>query len=218
MSVIDSAGTRQPVRFNFTRSDQNTWMVSATYKGTSGTTTTTPTTMNFNTSGQLTSPTSPISFSLTFSSSTASFTLDVANMTQYAADFLALSQNSNGFEKSNLERLYWDEKGYLNGAFTNNNSRRLYQAPLANFVSPNNLRELSGMVFEETDLSGSATVKAADASGRAGFSPGAIEQSNVDIAEEFTRMIQAQAVYNANSVAFRTNDELTITARDLAKA
>ena len=45
-----------------------------------------------------------------------------------------------------------------------------------------------------------------------------VPYTNVEIADEFSRMIQTQAVYNANALAFRTNDELTITARDLARA
>ncbi|MBM3565050.1 MAG: flagellar hook-basal body complex protein [Alphaproteobacteria bacterium] len=234
MSVVDSAGARKPIRFNFTRSGQNTWQISATTQtATSTNTTTAATTLTFSQKGVLTAPTSSINFSVSFNGgSTATFALDVSAMTQYDSDFLTLFQNSNGFEKSDLEQLYWDDKGYLNGEFVSSNSRRLYRVPLANFVSPNNLETLNGMVFRETQFSGAATVKPVDGGGIAAtsstpgnrlgdsgatFAPGAIEQSNVDIAEEFTRMIQTQAAYNANSVAFRTNDELTMTARDLFK-
>ena len=151
----------------------------------------------------------------TFVAAKGTFDLDLTNTSQYDTGFLSMFQDTDGFERSELERLSWDEKGYLVGSFSNDNSRRLYRVPLANFVSPDTLHMKNGMVFEETAESGPPKIEAADVSGRAGFSPGAIEQSNVDIAEEFTRMIMTQAAYNANSVAFKTNDELTVTARDL---
>jgi hypothetical protein len=134
----------------------------------------------------------------------------------YAA-FLAAMQDTNGFEKSDLMRTTWDDQGFLVGHFTNDNSRKLYQVPLANFISPNSLHMKSGMLFEQTAESGAPTVQGVGASERAVFAPAAIEQSNVDVAQEFSRMIMTQAAYNASSVSFRTVDEMTMTARDLAK-
>ncbi len=228
VGVVDSTGKLQSVRFNFTRSALNTWQISASTSGG----TSAATTIAFNSAGGFTSITggttdaatkrttytfSNLSFTGT-PATTATFKLDVTDFSQFDSGFIALTQNTNGFEKSALDRLTWDEQGYLVGGFTNDNSRRLYQVPLANFVSPDNLAMKNGMVFEQTEKSGFPQIEGAQASGRAGFSPATIEQSNVDIAEEFTRMIMTQAAYNANSVAFRTNDELTMTARDLAKA
>ena len=223
--VVNTPFTRTQAATNIGGGAANTKAVATTTANTPNYTTTATTTIPFtNTgfagtaSGSTVTPPNAISYALTFSGgSTVSFNLDVAAMTQFDSGFLALTQTTNGFEKSSLERLSWDEKGYLIGGFTNDNSRRLYRVPLANFVSPNNLEMLSGMVFRETEKSGPPKIEAADVSGRAGFSPGAIEQSNVDIAEEFTRMIMTQAAYNASSVAFRTNDEMTMTARDLFK-
>ena len=164
------------------------------------------------------SPT-PIAFALTFNGgTTGNFNLDLATTTQFDTGFVALNQNVNGFEKSQLRSLSWDQDGFLVGSFNNDNSRRLYKVPLANFVSPNNLTMRNGMVFEESADSGPPTIADAKVSGRASFAAGAIESSNVDIAQEFTRMIQTQAIYNANALAFRTNDEMTVTARDLSRA
>ena len=158
-------------------------------------------------------------FDLTFNGgSTATFDFDVTNITQFDTGFVAISQNINGFEASDLRSLTWDQDGFLIGTFNSESSRRLYKVPLANFVSPNNLTMKNGMVFAESALSGAATIEDPKVSGRASFSAGAIESSNVDIAQEFTRMIQTQAVYNANALAFRTNDEMTVTARDLTRA
>ena len=191
------------------------------------TTTTAAATMVFSGKGALSTITNGVvtagrtlyNLALTFNGgTTATFDLDVTDLTQYDAGFVASSQNVNGFEKSQLRGLSWDQDGFLVGAFNNDNSRRLYKVPLANFLSPNNLTMRNGMVFEESPDSGAPTIADAKVSGRASFSPGAIESSNVDIAQEFTRMIQTQAIYNANALAFRTNDEMTVTARDLTRA
>jgi flagellar hook protein FlgE len=157
ISVIDSAGNRKPARLNFTRSALNTWQVSATYGSPS--TTTAATTLSFNGKGVLTSPTSAIAFTLNFGSTTASFNLDLSTTTQFDTDFVALNQNSDGFEKSNLSGFSWDQDGYLVGNFSNGNSRRLYKLPLAYFTSPNNLTMRNGMVFEESSESGAPRIE-----------------------------------------------------------
>lgn len=216
ISVVDSAGNRKAARLNFTRSAANTWEMSATYG--SPATTTATTTLTFNGKGVLTSPTAAIALSLNFGTTTASFNLDLSTSTQFDTGFTALSQNADGFDKSNLNGLSWDQDGYLVGDFSNGNSRRLYKLPLAYFTSPNNLVMRNGMVFEQSELSGTPRIEDPNANGKALFAAGAVESSNVDLAGEFSRMIQTQAVYNANALAFRTNDELTTTIRDLVRA
>jgi flagellar hook protein FlgE len=46
---------------------------------------------------------------------------------------------------------------------------------------------------------------------------GALERSNVDLPQEFTRMLVTQKAYNASATAFRTTDEMTTIARDLKR-
>jgi len=49
---------------------------------------------------------------------------------------------------------------------------------------------------------------AAGEGGRAFISSGALEQSNVDIADQFVRMIAAQRNFQANSKTITTADQL----------
>ena len=44
-----------------------------------------------------------------------------------------------------------------------------------------------------------------------------IELSNVDLATQFTKMIQVQQAYNSSATVFKTVDELITTARDLKR-
>jgi flagellar hook protein FlgE len=52
---------------------------------------------------------------------------------------------------------------------------------------------------------------------RGEISPQTLEKSNVDLAREFTRMMLTQNAYNSSATAFRTIDEMTEVARDLAR-
>lgn len=172
----------------------------------------------FNGTGQLTTPAAgtPITFAMTFADGgTATVAFDIDSFTQFASGFLPQSYDSNGFEKSNLSRLQFDQAGHVVGSFGGLNNRNLYKIPVAIFINPNGLEHKTGNVFAETIQSGSASIFAADQTGQADFVPATRELSNVDIADEFTRMIQTQAAYNANATAFRTADEMTVVARDL---
>ena len=75
----------------------------------------------------------------------------------------------------------------------------------------------NGQTFLETPDSGTALVQAIDVSGRASLMVNAREQSNVDLAQEFTRMMLTQQAYNSSATVFRTVDEMTVVARDLKR-
>jgi len=47
------------------------------------------------------------------------------------------------------------------------------------------------------------------------MSPNTLELSNVDLATQFTQMIQVQQAYNSSATVFKTADEMLLVARDL---
>jgi flagellar hook protein FlgE len=181
------------------------------------TVTTAASTLTFNSKGTFTTTPTPLNFSIsTFpGGGAATFTVDVSRVTQFSGGFLPNFIDTNGFAKSNLTGLHWESDGRLVGVFDNEFDRALYKIPVAIFPSPNNLEAKSGNVFAETQASGTSTVTAVDATGAAEFAPSTVELSNVALEDQFTRMIQAQAVYNASATAFKTVDEMTVVARDL---
>ncbi len=86
---------------------------------------------------------------------------------------------------------------------------------LATFANPGGLLAVGQNLFQPTAASGDAQV-AADAEG--GFlQAGVLEGSNVDLADQMTRLIQAQRAYQANLKAFQTWDELLSQANDLRR-
>lgn len=195
----------------------NTATAANTTANVTSTVTTATSTLAFNSKGTFTTTPTPLNFSIsTFpGGGAATFTLDYSRVTQFSGGFLPNFIDTNGFAKSNLSGLHWEADGRLIGTFDNEFDRALYKIPVATFPSPNNLEAKNGMVFSETQASGTSTVTAVDATGGAEFAPGTVELSNVALEDQFARMIQAQAVYNASATAFKTVDEMTVVARDL---
>jgi flagellar hook protein FlgE len=79
---------------------------------------------------------------------------------------------------------------------------------LANFNNPRGLVKLGGNRFSESASAGIANVGVAGTGGRGSLIGSSLEQSNVDMAQEFTQMILAQRGYQANSKSITTADQI----------
>ena len=82
------------------------------------------------------------------------------------------------------------------------------QIQLAKFPNDAGLQRMSGNKFQESQNSGAPTVLAPGVSGAGLITPGAVEMSNVDLAQEFTNMITAQRGFQANSRVISAADEM----------
>lgn len=147
----------------------------------------------------------------------APLTLDLSLMTQFDGDFTAFSFERNGFAKATIVSLSFDGVGHISGNFDDATNRRIYKVPFAVFSNPNGLEMKSGNVFAETPNSGTARIEDASSDGFARFQVNTRDLGNVNLVDEFSRMIQVQNAYNSSATAFRTVDEMLVTARDLAR-
>jgi len=174
-------------------------------------------TISFSQQGVLSSTSaSTVNLAMTFADgATSTLAVDVSGLTQYASAFLPQSFTHDGLASANMTRVQFDAAGRMVGTFTDSTQRQVYKVPLINFANPDGLEMKNGMVFAETELSGTPTAFAADISGLANFTPNAIELSNVDLASQFSQMIMVQNAYNTNATVFKTVDEMTMVARDL---
>ena len=148
---------------------------------------------------------------------TSDFTLDVSDFSQFAADFVPFDYSHDGFPSGNLESVAFDAGGHVLGRFDNGMEQRLYKLALADFVNADALYALSGNVYAASANSGAATLAGAAEGSNGALVTSAQELSNVDIADEFTRMIKTQHAYNASATAFRTADEMTQEAGELKR-
>jgi flagellar hook protein FlgE len=79
---------------------------------------------------------------------------------------------------------------------------------LAKFVDEQKLKKEGGNLFSETRESGVAIVNQPGSNGLGTISPNSLEQSNVDIASEFVKMITSQRGFQANSKIITTVDQM----------
>jgi flagellar hook protein FlgE len=114
----------------------------------------------------------------------------------------------NGAGVGELNGVSIDEEGYVTGTFSNGEQRRLYRLPIATFPSPGALSARSGNVYAQTDASGDVNMSVAGTGGAGTIAPSALEAANVDLADDFTRMIVTQRAYSANAKVITTTDEM----------
>ena len=95
------------------------------------------------------------------------------------------------------------------GSYTNGRTRAIGQLALADLRQPRGPREGRRLHrLPPTVNSGLPQVGIADTGGRGIIAGGAVEMSNVDLAQEFTNLIIAQRGFQANSRVITTSDEM----------
>ena len=135
--------------------------------------------------------------------------ININGLTQFAGLYNVSVANQNGAELGLKTGLEIDREGYVNARFSNGTLSRLYKLPIVTFPSATNLQEISATSYVESAESGSPLLQEAGVS-QAGFlETTAIEQSNVDLADEFTRLIVTQRAYSANTRVVNTVDQMT---------
>lgn len=158
---------------------------------------------NFNPAGAI----SPQTLSFNFGDDTGSGGTGLGGLTQFASRSEITFQNQDGYAAGALANIQVDGEGRIVGSFSNGQIRNLGQVAIVNFPAQGELRRVGGTLFEQTVDSGQPIVGTAGAGGREIVS-GALEQSNVDLAQEFVRMIAAQRGFQANSKTISTADQL----------
>ncbi len=88
---------------------------------------------------------------------------------------------------------------------------------LARFTNPAGLHSLGKNLYQTTAASGDATTGTAGLDGFGTILQGALEGSNVNIAEEMVNMIVAQRAYELNSKAIQTSDDMLSIANNLKR-
>jgi len=94
------------------------------------------------------------------------------------------------------------------GVFSNGNSRTLAQLMVATFPNLNGLISVGDNMFTAYANSGDPRIGQLGEETSTTVQSGALEQSNVDLSEEFTRMIVSQRGFQANARVITTADNL----------
>ena len=128
--------------------------------------------------------------------------------TQFQGNFTPNFIEQNGKQFGSLNSVNIDENGITTALFDNGETRDIFQVPVITFNNPNGLQERTGNVYVETTNSGPAVALEPGRGGAGEIAPAALEQSTVDLADEFTRMIVTQRAFSASTRIITTADEM----------
>jgi flagellar hook protein FlgE len=131
----------------------------------------------------------------------------IDTLTQFSSSSGAVtvtSLNQDGYPPGQLQALSINKNGRVQGSFTNGKNVDLAEIPLMSFASPNSLKSLDGGAFAITGDTGPALI---GATGQ--LIGGALESSNADIADQFTKLIVTQQAYSANTKVITTANQMS---------
>lgn len=136
-------------------------------------------------------------------------TIGYAGSTQFGSQFAVHSLIQDGFTTGRLTGLDIDSGGIVFARFSNGQSQVIGQVALANFANQQGLQPAGDNNWNETFASGPAIEGAPGSSNLGLIQSGALEESNVDLAEELVKMIMAQRNFQANAEVISTADAVT---------
>ena len=164
--------------------------------------------LTFDADGRMTS-TGPLTLGGTFpDGSPLAVTADVSGITQYGGSTTTSVTTQNGVPPGELIDYGFNPEGQLVLAFSNGVRRPVAQLAIGTVTNPDGLSQAGDGFYSATAASGDLRIGRAGQEISAGIVSGALEASNVDLAEEFTDMIIAQRGYQANARVITTSDEL----------
>lgn len=220
INIFDSLGNSHQVTIKFTKIADNQWTWTASVPGTStanGQPASISGTVVFNKDGSISpgniSPSNP---QLIFDPSgnadqltiNLDFGKDMNGITQTAVKSNMSAISQNGSSSAALSNIKVDQYGNIIGLFSNGTTRTLAQIMIASFTNTNGLLGKGDNLFVTGANSGEARISSMNEESGTVVLSGVLEQSNVDLSEEFTRMIISQRGFQANARVITTADSL----------
>ena len=222
-SVFDSLGNAIPMTLTFTKqAAAQTWSVAASVPAPNG-----PVTINgaataavvFDSAGNLTAPAADRTLAITLANGAAtplSINWDLydatgtglGDITGFSSPSSTTFQYQDGYTAGVLRGISVDEDGVVTAAYSNGQLTPTFRIALADFPSYEGLAKMGKNLYAESINSGQPMPGVAG-NGRLGsITPSAIEMSNIDLAQEFVKMITTQRAFQANSRVITTSDEI----------
>lgn len=234
LSVYDSLGTAHDVTLTFTKTGTNAWSYTASIPDadvTGGTSAGAPVTvgsgtLTFDTSGNLTTANgtavsiaapnisginltgladgaAPMSLNWTALDPNGNSLL-----TQTSSNSATSASSQNGLASGTLNSFAVQTDGTIEGAFSNGQTVAIGRIALAQFGNEGGLSLVGGNSYRTTATSGQAVIGSPGDGGLGTMTGGSLEQSNVDMATEFSNMVVDQRGYEANAKVISAFDQV----------
>jgi len=232
VQIYDALGAAHVLTMTYTNTGPGAWTYDLTAEGAevAGGTPGVPSSLGtgsvaFNASGILTTPAADVVLTTPAwanGAASGSLTWDVLSgssttptLTGFATTSATSSITQNGAPAGMITDISIDPTGRITATFGAGQSVLMGQLAMASFNNPQGLVKLGGNRYGESEASGLSNVGVAGTGGRGTLVGSALEQSNVDMAQEFTQMILAQRGYQANSKTITVSDQLLVDTLNL---
>ncbi len=222
-TMYDSLGNAIPVTFTFTRqAAAQTWTVTGSIPTSAGTGVTFGgnASMNivFDANGNMTSPAADVAVNLALTNGATPLAttwtmldatgVSLGDITGYASESGTTFQYQDGYPAGSLRSISVDETGVVTATYSNGEMTPMFQAALVEFPSFDGLAKMGRNLYAESIASGQALPGVAGTGRLGSVAPSSLEMSNVDLAEEFVKMITTQRAFQANSRVITSSDEI----------
>ncbi|MFT5048710.1 MAG: flagellar hook protein FlgE [Chlamydiales bacterium] len=216
--VFDSTGVSHTLTMTFERQEDMSWTMTASVPSSEGTVLTPPLAgIQFNADGspaglglaegnvsiQLNGMLAPQTVEIDFGSDG-----DFEGLTQFGGQATVFVSEQDGYADGALADVTVSQTGVIEGTFTNGQIINLGAIGIATFNNPDGLLDAGANLWTETGNSGVARLGDASDQVSGSIIGGNLELSNVDTAEQFVRMIEAQRGFQANARVISTQDEV----------
>ena len=238
--VYDTQGNQHSMDQYMVKTAGNTWNVYTLIDGrnlngslptTTGATAPVPSTMNFDSSGRLTTVTTPPAtvnsdlvltgwvpgtvtngvWAANGAASAPTITISMGSTTQYNADTARSIPAQNGYATGQITNLTIDGSGVLLANFSNNQTKPIGQLALASFTNEQGLQPVGGTGWKETFASGIPGYDAPETGTLGSIVSNSLEESNVNLTNELVELIKAQSNYQANAKTISTQSTIMQT-------
>ncbi len=135
--------------------------------------------------------------------------VDIERFSQFSGNYDVIFTDQNGAELGLRTGVEITRDGVIVARFSNGASAELYKVPLITFANANGLTEVSGTAYTESEESGEENLREAGTGGAGFIEPSTLESSNVDLADEFAKLIISQRAFGASTRVINTVDQMT---------
>lgn len=130
-------------------------------------------------------------------------------LSQYAGNTMTVGTFvQDGAGRGQFKEVVFGDSGNVLVNYDNGRSKVIARVPIVTFNNPNAMQREAGGVFIETDETGKPNFNDPETNGAGAVVASSVESSNVDIADEFTKLIVTQRSYSANTKIVTTTDEM----------
>jgi flagellar hook protein FlgE len=219
-SIYDAAFNSQSLTYTFNKTSANNWTVDFSVAGGTVTAPAAGTqAVTFFGNGKVQAPQDAVQMEVTWDDgTTSSIAVDLSEMEQYADETIVYRTEQNGSSTGRLYDESFDENGVLWGHYTNGRQIPLFKTAIAEFTAPNNLEAVTGNLFKATENAGDVTLRDLENEAESTtIQVGNLERSNVDLGQEFTRMVTVQTAYSMASKTYTTVDGMVEVAATMKR-